>query len=144
MAEQSLLCSLPTVLPDLVRITIDTQLEPDTAAFGAITATVSNFVCGCSRLKDVSFAVPLTHEALSHLRDMPVLRDLTLTLSEDNENIRYLAHPSRPPFLALRELCISCRDISSSDTLQNAIPWYQVESITVDVTGERWNWKPLH
>lgn len=136
MAEQSLLCSLPILLPDLVQITINSVGIRETAALNAIVATLSNVVCGYSRLRCASFPVPLTREALLHLRDMPVLHDLTLTISEDNENFRYLAHPSCPPFTALRLLSISCPNISSSTMFLNAIPWHQIESVDVDIADD--------
>jgi hypothetical protein len=137
MAEQSLLCSLPAAQPNTANISFAfyTMLEhSDRTAFDTISATLSNVICGWKYLRCVSFATPLTPRALLHLSEMPVLREAKLTILED-ENFGYLAHSYRPPFLALRELSISCRSVLSCGALLNAISWHQLESVDVNATG---------
>jgi len=53
----------------------------------------------------------------------------------EDESFQYLADASRPAFVALRELSVSCPSVSSCSALLNAISWHQLESVDVNVTG---------
>jgi hypothetical protein len=90
-----------------------------------------DIICGWNHLTDVNITIPLTPQALFHLRDMLLLH--VQSALEDNEGFGYLSHPSQPAFMALRELFVSCSSVSSCSAFLNAMSWHHLESIEVNV-----------
>jgi len=136
VTDQSLLLSLPAAHPNIIHVSFtphewdDRREGPEASSI--ISTVSSDIVCGWNHLTYVNIAIPLAPRALLHLRDMPLLHVVRLTL-EDSEGFEYLSRPSQSAFIAFRELSISCSSVLSCSAFLNAMSWHHLESIEVNL-----------
>jgi len=130
LVRLSFLHSLPLRYPSLTHVhLVDNSDQMDAERFAILNA-VSRVVCGWSQLRHLS--VPnLSPVALRHLAVLPTLEQLTLTDVIRDTPMAWPRSHTVPFFPSLRELQLTCDEMSFSIGLVEAMSSSPLTSITI-------------